>query len=303
MRTADAARGKWRGILLACGVPEEHLKDKHGPCPFCGGKDRYRWDNKGGEGSFICSQCGSGNGFELLHRLKGWDFRTAAVEVDRIVGNVQLDAVKRTVSNDDRRAMLNKLWTGGAKVSFGDPVDTYLKWRGVDLPQNTDCLRYVEACSVPGSSFEKRPAMVAMVLGPDGKPATLHRTFLTPDGRKADMPEPRAVMPGEIPEGSAIRLSLHGERLGIAEGIETALAATKRFGVPTWAAINATMLTKWAPPEAVREVAVFGDCDGKFGGQAAAYALAHKLAGRLGLKVDVRIPEATGKDWADADAA
>ena len=36
-RTADAARRKWRGILLALGIEEKFLSDKHGPCPMCGG--------------------------------------------------------------------------------------------------------------------------------------------------------------------------------------------------------------------------------------------------------------------------
>ena len=82
-----------------------------------------------------------------------------------------------------------------------------------------------------------------------------------------------------------------------------ALAATKRFGIPTWAAINATMLAKWRPPEGVKRVTIFGDNDEKFGGAAAAYALAHRLKARMGLDVEVRIPTTVGLDWADKEAA
>ena len=84
-RTADMARGKWRGILLTLGVDKSFLTGKHGPCPFCAGDDRFRFDNKDGDGTFICSQCGAGNGFSFLHRLKGWDFKQAAFEVDACV--------------------------------------------------------------------------------------------------------------------------------------------------------------------------------------------------------------------------
>ena len=46
------------------------LKNQHGACPGCGGKDRFRFDNLNGDGSFICSQGGlgeiAGDGFELL---------------------------------------------------------------------------------------------------------------------------------------------------------------------------------------------------------------------------------------------
>lgn len=299
-RTAEQARGKWRGILLSLGAPAKCLCDKHGPCPFCGGKDRFRWDNRDGGGSFICSQCGAGDGFEFVKRLKGWDFRQAAIEIDRIVGNVSVEPAKAKPSPTDQRRRLNALWKAGAKIRPGDPVAAYLAGRGLDMPQNTDCLRFVVECPVPHETGS-RPAMVAMIADAAGKPANLHRTFLGPKG-KAEMANPRAVMPGTIPDGAAIRLAMHGERLGIAEGIETALAAANRFGLPVWAAINATMLAKWQPPESAREIAVFGDNDPAFGGAAAAYALAHRLAVK-GLTVEVRIPSARGRDWADADAA
>ncbi len=300
-KTSDLAKGKWRGILLTLGVGDQFLTGKHAPCPVCGGRDRFRFDNRDGSGSFICSQCGGGTGFKLLELVKGWDFRTAAAEVDRIIGRVEVEPVKPGLDPERRKKMLNGLWKGGETITPGDPVQRYLEGRGLDLPQNRDCLRFVASCPVP-DEVGARPAMVAMVSGPDGKPVTLHRTFLGPNG-KADMPEPRALMPGQVPDGAAVRLSMHGDRLGIAEGIETALAASKRFGLPVWAAINSTMMVKWLPPEGVKQIVVFGDNDPKFGGAAAAYVLAHRLAARLHLDVEVRIPERTGCDWADRDAA
>jgi phage/plasmid primase-like uncharacterized protein len=81
------ALGRWYGILSTLGVATNFLRNKHGPCPVCGGKDRFRWDNKDGKGTFYCSQCGAGDGFELLKKLKGWDFKQAAAEVEGIVGS------------------------------------------------------------------------------------------------------------------------------------------------------------------------------------------------------------------------
>ena len=52
------------------------------------------------------------------------------------------------------------------------------------------------------------------------------------------------------------------------------------------------------PEDLAREILVFGDRDPKFGGQAAAYALAHRLALK-GLKVRVEIPGRSGADWND----
>ena len=48
---AELASGRWHGILTALGVPQEFLTGKHGPCPICGGKDRFRFDNKNGRGT------------------------------------------------------------------------------------------------------------------------------------------------------------------------------------------------------------------------------------------------------------
>jgi len=45
-------------------------------------------------------------------------------------------------------------------------------------------------------------------------------------------------------------------------------------------------------------VAIFGDCDESFTGQAAAYALARRLVAD-GVSVVVRIPDTMGQDWAD----
>lgn len=300
----DAARGKWSGILKMLGLPPEALKDKHGPCPLCGGKDRFRFDNRDGSGSYICGHCGAGNGMDLLMKFKGWEFKQAAQEVDTVVGNAPVERVKPAIDPKKQRVRMADLWNSAKPIEAGDPVWLYLENRHIELPQNRDALRFHPQCPVPGEPGN-RMAMLAKVSGSDGKSVQVHRTFLTPQGRKADMDCPRAIMPGAIPDGSAIRLAMHGDRLGIAEGIETALAATKRFGLPVWAAISSTMLKKWEAPEGVREITVFGDHDPKFGGQAAALALAHRLAVK-GLEVRIEIPgfridpAQCGHDWADA---
>ena len=54
-----AATGRWPGILAELGVPESALRNRHGPCPGCGGRDRFRFDNRDGRGTFICSQGGN----------------------------------------------------------------------------------------------------------------------------------------------------------------------------------------------------------------------------------------------------
>jgi putative DNA primase/helicase len=140
--------------------------------------------------------------------------------------------------------------------------------------------------------------MIAMVAAPDGAPSILHRTYLTDDGNKAPVTEPRLWMPGTIAKGSAIRLAPAAKVLAIAEGIETALSASALFGVPCWAAGNAANLTAWQPPDEAKRVIIFGDNDRNHAGQAAAYALARRL-GTLDRAVEVQIPAEVGTDWND----
>ena len=298
MKTTERARGKWRGILLSLGVDSAYLTGKHSACPFCEGKNRFRWDNADGKGTFICNQCGAGDGMEFLQRLKGWDFRTAANQIDEIVGGVVQEKPKPKFDPEKRAAMLNQLWKSAHPLNGYDGASCYLSGRSVMPTPIPNCLRFAPECPVPNGGGSL-PAMIALVLGLEGKPVNIHRTFLGPSG-KADMENPRALMPGELPEGSAVRLfKLEGDHLGIAEGIETAIAAAGRFKIPVWAALNSTMLAKWQPPEGITRVTIMGDNDKAFGGQMAAFSLAHRLSVRLKIAVDVQIPNEAGKDWAD----
>ena len=84
MNITEISCGRWPGILTnAFGVDPFILSGKAFPCPFagCGGKDRFRFDDKNGSGSFFCNVCGSGNGFEFVKNLIGCDFPEAAQRV------------------------------------------------------------------------------------------------------------------------------------------------------------------------------------------------------------------------------
>lgn len=298
---AEIATGRWHYILPALGVGEQFLKNKHGPCPICGGKDRFRYDNKDGRGSWICNQCGADDGYGLLQRLNGWSFRQVREEVERVVGiSPEPVAVQATHDDEARKVLaLRRVWSESEAVEKGDPVWKYLH-RRLGLELIPACLRYHPALAYrhDDGDISHHPAMIAAVTFPDGKPATLHRTYLTLDGRKADVSAPKKLMPGKPLQTASIKLGGYSDVLGIAEGIETALAASRRFGVPVWSCVSSGLLEAWQAPSDVRRVIVCGDNDPKFAGQAAAYRIAHKLA-CAGLAVEVRIPETVGKDWAD----
>lgn len=287
---AERANGRWRGILSSLGVGSHYLTGKHGPCPICGeGKDRFRWDNKEGKGTFYCTRCGAGDGFKLLMLLKGWDFPQAAREVQAIVGGVKVEPTRPRKSDAECRAAMRKRWRSCGAVEVGGPVERYLVAR-TGLAVFPPVIR----------SALDRPCMVALMQDPSGRATMVHQTFLTADGRKAQTDKPRLLMPGTIAKGSAVRLAEHGDELGIAEGIETALSATVLFGIPCWSALNEVLLQQWQWPESVRKVHVFGDNDLNFVGHSAAYALARRIAlTDRTMSVEVRIPQRAGWDWND----
>ena len=299
--TTEVAKGKWRGILLELGVPESCLRDKHGPCPVCGGEDRFRWDNRDGSGSFFCNgACGAGNGMALAELFTGKTFAEVAREIDRMLGNIKADAVipKAEMSEAQRLEALRAVYAATKPVAAGDLADKYLTARGFGGMDYPKALRF--GPQLRDGEGGTRPCMVATVSDAAGKPVSLHRTFLRPDGlAKAEMAAPRKMMPGTLPDGACVRLSDGDLRvLGIAEGIETALAAAAMFNLPVWAAISSTMLARWTPPEGCKRVEIFSDNDPKYGGQAAAYTLAHRLACK-GFTVRVRTPVNSGEDWND----
>lgn len=293
-RIGDLCMGRWESILTSLGVASEFLSKKHCPCPLCGGKDRYRFDNKDSRGSWFCSKCGAGDGFSLLRKLNGWSFAEAAREVERVLGVSKQDAPRQEFTDEQKRAALKRVYSESVAVTTGDAVWTYLNRRTgiVNVPNSIRLhpkLHYER-----GLSFE---AMLALVTMPDGKHSTMHRTWLDGKGGKAPVDEPKKVMAGTIKTGS-IRLAPMAECLGLAEGIETALRASVLFGMPVWAAISAGGMRDWEAPKGLRHLIVFGDNDENFTGQTAAYSLANRLSLK-GIKTEVRIPAKTGTDWAD----
>lgn len=293
---AELAYGRWPGILTTLGIDPKFLSNRHGPCPLCGGRDRWRFDDKG-RGTWYCTHDGAGDGISLLQKLKGWSFKETARQVEAIIGVVPLTPPRRDFDDAQKRQALRQAYRESRPVSEGDPVWNYLT-RRAGIKTVPDNLRFHPSLRYDGAkSF---PAMLGIVTMPDGKPSTMHRTWLDGNGWKAPVDEPKKVMSGAIKSG-AIRLAPVEPRLGIAEGIETALAASVLFGLPVWAAISANGMQQWEVPEGVSEVVIFSDNDENYTGQTAAYALAKSLSLK-GLKAEVLVPAKAGTDWADVAA-
>lgn len=151
------------------------------------------------------------------------------------------------------------------------------------------------------------PTMMALLLRPDGTPACLHRTYLTPGGAKAEVPEPKKLwncFTDEPLGGSAIRLYPSSKVLGFAEGIETALAARLATRMPVWATYTAMILPHVVVPPHVEFVVIWADRDRSGAGLKKASELQKRLRDE-GRRCEIALPQRTiphGKksvDWAD----
>lgn len=309
----------WVNVLRAAGIEESFLRNKHGPCPACGGSDRYRFDNRTGRGDWICgvngAGCGSGDGFRLLMGVFNINFSQArAIVMDKAglkerpdddspapaVTRVAAPVPEPRIAEPTQR--VRDLLHQSCLIEDCEPVRQYLASRRLwPLPAG-HCLRAHASVPYWTRDDNDRPqfvgrfaALMAPVRDRHGELVTAHVTHLEPDGQKLQAYDPRKVLsPLTGREGCSIQMMAHGSVLGVAEGIETALSAALMHDVPVWPTINAGLLAKWVPPASVTEVIIFADLD--VAGLLATADLMQRLQGRV--RFEMRRPT-KGKDWND----
>jgi len=285
MNTKHNAVGRWYGILSTF-IPKEHLTGKHTSCPLCSGKDRFRWDDSNGNGSYICNSCGAGTGIHLLAQHQGLSHAEAWKLVEGIISTVKI--VKHEEKEYDRKKAINNI-LGSVKqdCSF---VSEYLASRGItNAPESLQSGFYW----IDGSRCQCMIARAAI----GSKLAGLHVTFIRDGvkiGRRMYAVEKNSMV------GSAIRLHRlnGGDTIVIGEGIETVLSYSQMVNIPAWAAMDAGKLESVHIPDQIKKVIICADKDSSFTGQAAAFTLAKrlKLAGKI---VEVVMPENFDEDFND----
>ena len=129
--------GAWRQTLenYGCHLPSGR---HHGPCPVCGGKDRFRFDDKEGRGTWFCSQCDpqSGGGLLLLSRFLG----KPTIEVaNELLGNTpersRAPVYRSFVSDDQIRKANHEQARKGAEALLASSElrsHPYMSDRGLD---------------------------------------------------------------------------------------------------------------------------------------------------------------------------
>lgn len=186
-----------------------------------------------------------------------------------------------------------RLWQSATTIT-GSPAARYLAQRGLMLASNQ--LRYLSRTPLgPRRAVQFLPAMLAAVTTDIGMIA-VHRTFLERgSARLASFERPKRAL-GSLGVG-AVRLApaVQG-RLGLAEGIESALSAMQLFGIPCWATLGNERFGLVSIPESVRELFLFIDNDA---GGALAEERAVKAYAAPNRVIHSRAPASPGFDWND----
>lgn len=230
-----------------------------GPCPSCGGEDRFGVNTR--KGVFLCRRCDAKGGvIDLVMLVQGLDFRGA---LDWMCGPKQelspeerrereRKAEENRRRNEARAAKeraesiraAKEVWKSGADPE-GTDVRAYLARRGFGLdllPVLPKCLKFHPALAytIKGDmgweTIHKGPAMLAAVQSPDGMLGAVHRTWidLAQANGKSQIVHPKTgeALPSKkvlgSKKGGAIRLSGNSYTAPImvmGEGVETTLSA------------------------------------------------------------------------------
>lgn len=241
-----------------------------GPCPLCGGHDGFSINPR--KGVFNCRRGGvGGDAIALVQHLDGCEFvvaceiltgrpppgreagetaearaaRMAALDARR-AEQAKAEAVREDETNTFRAKELERcreLWRAGVALP-GTPAEAYLQRRGLTAPEGAWLLCALDhpywenvADRRGGKAWKvlhRGPALLAPVIGPGGRFAGLHATWIDlarPSGKvELFHPDTGELLPAKKVRGSAkgghIPLVRHPAPtiLFLGEGIETVLS-------------------------------------------------------------------------------
>lgn len=276
----EAAQNRWREILPRCGVSPSHLTGKHQPCPGCGDRDRFRFDDQRGRDTFICSQGGgeplAGDGFDFIQHLHECPFSDAVHMVADILGMADGTSPPRVPAKpkpappqpkSERRTTLaereRERWSRTRVITEADPAGRYLLGRGCALPPNDCDVRWHPRVS-HWRSDHQGPAIICLISDfRTCEPVSLHFTWIRPDGSgKAHIEDNKLTLPQHTNIG-VIRVFADDSvttGLAIAEGLEYALNVARGF-VPVWSTVNASNMAKFPVLSGIEALTIIADAE------------------------------------------
>jgi len=94
------AVNQWHYIFHVLGIEVPDNPKTHALCPACGGKDRFRFDDLDGRGTWICNQCGAGDGFALIRNVFQCDMNEAMQKVAGVLNLEFCESIKKESKKD-----------------------------------------------------------------------------------------------------------------------------------------------------------------------------------------------------------
>ncbi len=287
--TVKQACGHWPRILPALGV--KVIKNRHQACPVCGGSDRFRFDDKEGRGTWLCNQCGAGDGLKLVEKVFGVSASEAAGKVSALTGSLppvapEMIAAAEAGTEADRKAaatLANSLMEK-TRTATGN---AYLIRKG--LPGH-ECLMLTATHKTGGVTYCAGDMAVPLY---DESGALVNLQLINADGIKRTL------------KGGAVKGCCHtlegkkqaGKRLWIAEGYATALTVHHLTGETVMVALSSVNLLSLASLARQKhpacQIVLAADRDLNGDGQTKAAAAAQACDGTVAL------PPVFG-DWNDA---
>ncbi len=254
-----------------------------GDCPRCGYKNALSVTENNGRRLYYChAGCDQADLWAVVRNVD-------AVSNWRPVHHAEVPPVDKGL--DD---YIRQLWQS-SQPAREMPVQVYLNERGItDIPPSIRCLPHHR--HTPTGTY--CPVMLSAVVDHAGRLRALHRTYITANGKKA--PVAPAKMTLGVVGGYATHLAKAGERLAVAEGIETSLSVMQSTGIPAWAALSAGGIEHLILPPLplAREVLICADNDANGRGQRAADTAATRWYAE-GRSVRIATPPQAGKDFND----
>ncbi|HHJ4567753.1 TPA: DUF927 domain-containing protein [Citrobacter farmeri] len=232
---SGAAIGRWPYILSALGIKVPSA-GHHGACPACGGKDRFRLDDKAGRGTWFCNQCGHGDGLDLVRLVTGRKIKevagmvSEALALPEIQEKPALPARKKAAGKEAGAERYTRLRQQSCN---GEPV--YLTNKGLhgySLPLLSQPLNLAGITFSSGSLLLPLTDISGNITGGQ---------LINPDGDKS-------LLPGSQLSGAFIALTdlpaETPEQVIITEGFATALTVSLLTEGWIVAAVAATNLLK-----------------------------------------------------------
>jgi hypothetical protein len=228
--------------------------DRCGPCPICGGRDRFSINIK--KQVWNCRGCSKGGDIlDLVQHLDGADFKTA---VQTLAGTerrpiMPTEAAPAPPDDNANGKLALRIWNEAL-----DPrvpiIERYFKRRRLELSDDIAgrVVRFHPNCPWrnPDGTSERRPCLITAFRSiADDTLQAIQRTALTDDGQKIGR-----LSLGPM-GGAAIKIDADEnveQGLMVSEGFETGLSGWRLGLRPVWALGSA---------DAIRKLPVLGGID------------------------------------------